>query len=441
MPDLKPKSARLASALFVALLAAFLLLEASLRVWAYLQGPPAAGKILILGDAIIAGPDGYGAQLGKLLAGRGSHAEVTSAARAGANSAELLALLPSLLRDQRPRALVVMAGAANFWNRRYVNRYLDEKPNMFRFLSHWKVVRLIAGAFGADYPDPPAGRSVFFPDTPMAEYPTLALRWVGYLNAHPDSSQLPEEAVAEAEAAIPRWLKDPRSGANAVAVRVLANLALRRNQGEPAPKMKKPPLDPDPESPAVFGALAARLLRAGRPAEAESVFRQGLRQNPFLSGGELPLYQFYGFFGEQKFRALLTEALPSAASGDAEKPGLPLLRASFLSAEDIGAWAFHDLRAIVHLARDHDVTVLLQTYPFDRYSGREQAVDPVIRAVAGALEVPLSDTSSELSRRWNGRALKEFYGNGETLSREGSRMIAEILAEDLLRYHVVRSGP
>src|SRR5205823_5816728 len=57
-------------------------------------------------------------------------------------------------------------------------------------------------------------------------------------------------------------------------------------------------------------------------------------------------------------------------------------RESFLLNEKILAWIYHDLSAIVHLAREHGVAVMLMTYPPERFSGRERPVDPVIRHVA-----------------------------------------------------------
>ncbi|MGZ3700785.1 MAG: hypothetical protein ACXWSD_03325 [Bdellovibrionota bacterium] len=392
MPLQKTKSVTI----LAGILAVFLALEGGLRLKETAQGPLSSGKILLLGGASPL------ARLGQW----GSFTPV-GAGQPGENSAELLARLPALLSRERPRVLVVMAGESNFWNRRLVANFLDDHPRPFAFLSHWKTMALFRARESES--------SRRFSETPVSEYPTLAMRWVGYLRSGPAVLE-PAEA-AEAHAALERWLKDPRAQDLHLARQILAGL-----DGGPPPREEN------------LFFLAERLAKQGNAAKAEQLLQRGLRENPFYAGGMPPLFQFFPNLGAERFSRLLSEAFPPPAAGVGEKPALGLLRASFLSLDDVNAWVFHDLRAIVHLARDRGIPVMLQTYPTERFSARDHAVDLVIREAAARLGVPLSDTSRELSRRWTGRALPEFYEpQSDTLNADGNALVGKILLEDLRR--------
>jgi hypothetical protein len=362
------KSKILASAV-----AAFLLLEGGLRLLALVEDRRnKSDKILFVGDSHARG-------LGAL-----------NASVNGQNTAELLDKLPALLEREHPRALVVMSGEANFWNRRFVSRFLDHPPSKFDFLRRWKTVRLFSRQRS----------SRLFPDVPEGEYPTVAMRWVGLLNSSPEAVGLPAKDRQEAELALQQWQHDPRSG----------------EQGKLS-------------DPASYGSRAAALIKEGRTQEAHDVFLKGLRENPFYAGGEPPPHNFHRYFSEEEFSSLLAEAMPPAAAAG-EKPGLSTIRESFLSDDRILEWAFHDLADIIRLAREHHVPVLLLTYPPDRFSGKETPVNGVIREVSIALETPLSDLSSELDHRW-GRGERSRFYEADKLSELGRRDANEIISEAL----------
>lgn len=284
----------------------------------------------------------------------------------GTNTTEALRALPYRFSSRKPRLLIARLGDANQWNRHGLHAFLARAPL-------WRQVW--------------SPRSAFFTETPLAEYPTLAMRWAGYLNAR---GAPPPKYAAEAKAAIERWIADPRSARSPFAAQALA------------------------------GARARQVSRG---------------ENPFSAGGSPPIYDPRAGLTAEAFAARLIQAFPPAAREGAEKPGISLLDESFATEEKIAAWVRHDLTALLRFARRYGVRVVLQTYPPQRFSGNERLADRVIREVAQDSGVPLSDLASELRRRWNGRALEGFYEpRGDSLNGAGRALAEEILREDLRRF-------
>jgi hypothetical protein len=278
MPNLKPKSPRTLFRAFLGAFAVLVALEGALRVPALVRSLRAGPHPLAAGDAVLVLGDAYaGATLGALARALerkapGRAPKVEGASGESLNSAEALEREPALLERLRPAALVLLVGEANFWNRRYLGRFLRDRPGVRGFFSD------------------------------------------------------------------------------------------------------------------------LRLVRALRPGETDD---------------------------------------PPVPAGTPLSPG------------DFLAWARHDLVRLVRGARERGVVPVLQTYPPQRYSGRDPAVNLVIRSVASDLHVPLSDTASELRRRWNGRALEEFYGQppNDRLNERGNELVAEILVGDLERIGLLRPNP
>ena len=449
----------------LALLMGLILLEATLRalgfLWLQLPKNTATGeRILVVGDSHVrssraAEADSFPGELSALLQKRfsGSALSVVNAGETDLNSSEALERLPGLFRKHRPGALVLMIGEANSWNRHYLHGFLEGGPSLAGFFSQLKIAGLLSrfGLAGGEKLRRP-GYSVFFPDTLLAEYPTLAQRWVGYLSAYGEYGRLGESEADEAEAAVARWLADPRSGASETATRILAGL--KRSRGESAEARAvvelylsrggKPELLAETQAPAPFGPFGRRLPGARR-VEDEEDFLRSLQKNPFYAGGEPPAYLPHSSFSREEWSSLLSASLPPRADGaPGPLPGRLFLRDSLAGSDEILAWVYRDLTALVRLARKSGVPVLLQTYPPERFSGRERPVNAVIRAVAQAQDVPLSDIASELRKSWNGRALEQYYGTPglrqgpDFLNREGNGLVAGFLMENLLRYRFVQ---
>ncbi|MFW1466509.1 hypothetical protein ACEV75_24265, partial [Vibrio parahaemolyticus] len=87
--------------------------------------------------------------------------------------------------------------------------------------------------------------------------------------------------------------------------------------------------------------------------------------NPFFAGGEPPSYENFRYLPEERFRALLAEAMPPPAKAW-EKPGLRTIRESFLGEDVSRAWLRDDLGALVRRARAWGTNVIFATYPPDR---------------------------------------------------------------------------
>lgn len=417
------------------LIAAFLLMEAGLRMFAVFTGPRESDPILLVGNTPPA------AYLAAALQARfpGHAPRVVSAGSRNQNSAELRDRMPVLIEQFRPRAIVVRTGDTNIWNRHLVYRFLDHPPGPFSFLGRWKTFRLLSSLYV-----PETYRwSHFFPDTKVEEFPTIAMRWAGYLNANPDPAGLSQPEISEALGSLERWLADPRSGSSAVATRVLADLQTR----EKMPSEAQHTLQRYFERGGGFDQRLYDWLKGAGQPEALARIRKlagptgntpfyGLRENPFYAGGEPPPYAFHRNFSEQQFRERMENALPPPAAGFGDKPGLRTLRESFLDQGTIFSWVYDDLAAIVRLARERHVPALLQTYPPERFTGKDHAADTVIRSAALALEVPLSDTSSELRQRWGRSERSGYYTKApseDQLNDAGNRLEAEILAKDLAR--------
>jgi hypothetical protein len=398
------KSKILASAL-----AAFLLLEGGMRVLSLVKFNQATARPLGESDKILVVGDSHSSG----LLSNGVQASVI-----GQNTSELLEKLPSLFERERPRALVILSGEANFWNRRFVSQFLDHVPGGFDFLSRWKVVRLFSRL--KILPSQSSSWSRFFPELRSEEYPTIAMRWVGYLSSSAEVGDLSARDRDEAVSVLQRWAADPRAGSLVTLPLVLKNL---REGGHSRL--------PDAGNPAIYGPLSAAMVKGGRSQEAHDIFLKGLRENPFYAGGEPPSHSFHRYFSEEEFSSLLAEAMPPAAVSG-EKPGLATIRESFLSDDRILEWAFHDLVEITRFARERHVPTLLLTYPPDRFSGKETPMNGVIREVAIALDAPLSDLSSELDRRWGKGDRSRFY-DGDHLSEVGNRAATEVIKEDLRR--------
>jgi hypothetical protein len=367
------------------------------------------------------------------------------------NTSELLAYATHDILMFHPKTIIVMAGEANFWNLHHLHLYLDGKPTLWGFLRQLEVVRLFTSAPPL-FPEPPGGRSVFFFDVPLVERPTLAMRWTGYLVAHRDNLYLTDEEAAEAESALRGWLADSRAGDQPLAARALVDLLRYREESNEARRAEEQYLvRAMPGGAAIFRnpsvmakelKWAEMLAREGHTAEALEKLREAFRVNPYLSGGEPPAYSFFRYLSAEEFRAVLADAFPPGVT-ELENPGLHTLRESFLEPAELSAWVTHDLIALVRYARAHGAETLLVTYPPERFTGRERPVDAAIRRAAAATGAPLSDVSSELRKRWDGRALEQYYGTpgfpgrDDHLNEEGNALVANIILGDLVRFHLV----
>jgi lysophospholipase L1-like esterase len=532
MPRFAPRLA-----LFLAGMAfAFLLLEGTLRLFggmwssASRTGPAASGAVLVLGNSHTKGmrpepgysyPDQLALQMKALSPAKAL--PVVNAGELNVNSSEILRILRAKLREVRPSIVVLMAGEANTWNRRLAAEALAPSGPTEWLLRHSEAARFLYFALSPDFRGAMSkrreGYSSFFLDTPLAEYPTLAMRWTGHLAVRGDFRHRWRPALEEAEAAIRRWQEDPRSGPLYTATRVLASLelylghpdealaALERLAGQPGTRYderlyafaleKKPALAAggrearwrallrklgagrvperayratqdavlharqpsegelraavlaSPGDLVLAAELASRLVKSGRREEAERLFLESLRDNPFHSAGELPPSHFFLFFDRHTYRSLLERALPPAAVPALRaRPAEALLAGSLLRQGDVFDWAYRDLVRMVREARAAGARVVLETYPPERFSGKERAIDQVIRRVAADERVPLSDTSAELRRIWGGgwtpKKADGYYGTpglpvpDDHLNGEGNRLVGKILLEDLERFGLWR---
>jgi lysophospholipase L1-like esterase len=184
--------------------------------------------------------------------------------------------------------------------------------------------------------------------------------------------------------------------------------------------------------------LGERWVREGKKAEAVAYFAENLRDNPFQSAGEVPPSQFFQFLEPAEYRRMLADALPP--DGDPSSKAR-YLRESLLSREEVAAWAYADLVRMIRVAKASGAGVLLQTYPPERFTGRDRPVDSVIRRVAQEENVPLSDTSRALEERWgrdwSSELAARWYGTpgigfpDDHLNGDGNRLVGELLAHDL----------
>ncbi len=385
-------------------------------------GPVMGHTILCVGDSFTFGLGAeramsYPAQLERLLnADRPSKTvAVLNHGVPARNTAQLLHFLERDIGSAKPSVLLVLAGGANLWNYWGYRAYSEQNSLLTYFndllyrIRLFKLAKLISHNLSAKaLPgeaeiQPPNGRAVpdrasFFNDPDRSEI--LAL---------PDNSSAAcfDKGAVFAEmgdyAAAEKYFRkgiglDPADSSNYAG---MGWMYCGQKEFKKALQWFQKAVEIDPANTSCYGGIAQSFSEMHMYREALVFFRRQSTQNPAA-------YDYISLFEKSLEKDTRQEVKP---------------------------WVRMDLESIISLARQYDITVVLQSYPEHVNNPGYDMVNDVIRAIAERLDVLFVDHSSLFKKLAENQTSSEeyFVPDGHPNSRGYGFMAASIL--DILTRH------
>ncbi|MBD3379548.1 MAG: tetratricopeptide repeat protein [Candidatus Omnitrophica bacterium] len=412
------KPLRILIALLLGTAAAFILLEAGLRILGavYLkttepperkvvEDEPGHFSILCVGASWTAGVGapsgrGYPEQLEEVLEEEhpGSSFTVFRRAVVSQNTAQVLERLPREIEETKPDIVIILVGVANGWNHwglvdigrgRKTPEDISETKDNIKTL---KLARILV----SDVAD--VSRQRIYREEREREKNMIYEDTRNYGGFPPSMTShsrginfLRTKNLAKAEEEFGKGIeRDPFNGANYTG---MGFVNMSKGTFSEAIGWFEKAMEIDPRNPVNYGQIGYAYFRQGIYDKAAEWFERSLEVDPDSAvkgvwhGGYLTMAISYERTGQEE-KAREARQL-SREMRDVQR--MALSRVPELTAADFRDWIKSDFREMVKVCRAKGVEVVMQTFPNDAYDKYSLGINRAIREAALELGVPFVD--------------------------------------------------